>query len=405
MAVGLTMRWFGRVAVLALLLGLFAAGWVAASAFQSPEQREAAARPPQPEPVLERVVAGTLADEVQVQAAVGAQVQRSLAPAMLPDPAVVTTSPLSAGDGLEPGDLLLEVSGRPVFVLPGSFAFYRDLKSGLTGPDVEQLQHGLTAAGYEVGEWELGTFGRSTRWAVRRYYEAIGYEALADRPDCEPHGSSGDADEAKGPDDTVSVDDDVVGPPPCEEPGPMVPMSEVVAFNGELPATVASALTVGSQPAAGDALVAVTNGDLVARASVTEQVAMRLSTGMAVELTADDGTIAAATVTSIEAEQTEDASGGGVELVIVPTDVLDVSWAGQEALARITVEVVGEGGLLVPSVAVVSNPQGDTFVSSRADDGSMVKVQVRVVGELAGQSAVVPLEDESLTAGDLVQVG
>lgn len=403
-----SLRWFGLLGVGALLVGLFAAGWVGASAFQSPEQREAAAEPPAPGPVVEPVVVGRLADEVQLRAVVGTQVQRTLAPSALPDPAVVTANPVANGDSLDHGDLVLEVSGRPVFVLPGSFPFYRDLKSGMTGPDVEQLQRGLTSVGYEVGDWELGTFGRSTSWAVRRYYSAIGYEPLKDGPECDDQEASGET--GNDAEENVSEpgrSEEAEPTPKCEDPGPMVPRSEVVVATGSLPASLAGVPSVGTTLAAGDPVATVTNGQLVARAGATDQTATRLTEGMDVELTTDDGKTAAATVTSINAAADDDTEAGEVEsteIVITPSEALDSAWNGQDVLARIAIDVVSDDGLLVPSIAVALSPQGEAYVSVRGEDGAFTKVAVEVLGELAGQSAVKPQVEGTLAEGDQVRV-
>ena len=75
------------------------------------------------------------------------------------------------------GATVLEVDGRPLFALPGAFAFYRDLSLGMNGPDVSQLQAGLRAAGLDVGV--DGSFGASTERAVRLLYERNGYAASA----------------------------------------------------------------------------------------------------------------------------------------------------------------------------------------------------------------------------------
>lgn len=80
--------------------------------------------------------------------------------------------------------MLLEVSGRPVFALPGRLPVYRDLKPGATGDDVKQLQKALADLGHGTGSDKAGTFGAGTKTALAAFYKSIGYDplpALADR--------------------------------------------------------------------------------------------------------------------------------------------------------------------------------------------------------------------------------
>ncbi|MFI6325381.1 peptidoglycan-binding protein [Nonomuraea sp. NPDC050556] len=76
------------------------------------------------------------------------------------------------------GAVLMEVNGRPVFVLKGAIPMHRTIGPGAKGPDVKQLQRGLRTR-------VTGVFDQATVAAVTRWYAARGYEAqkpsLADR--------------------------------------------------------------------------------------------------------------------------------------------------------------------------------------------------------------------------------
>ncbi len=89
--------------------------------------------------------------------------------------AVVTRLAVDVGDSLGPGELMAEVSGRPIFAFLGAVPAYRDLTPGLTGDDVAQLQRSLRQAGYAVADGK-GRFGASTESAVKRFYTNRGYE-------------------------------------------------------------------------------------------------------------------------------------------------------------------------------------------------------------------------------------
>ncbi|MER6393415.1 peptidoglycan-binding protein [Streptomyces sp. NPDC001523] len=92
--------------------------------------------------------------------------------------AVVTKLPLKAGDAVAAGQLLAEVSGRPVFALKGTLPVYRDLRPGATGDDVAQLQQALRALGHGTGADAKGVFGAGTKAALTARYRAIGYDPL-----------------------------------------------------------------------------------------------------------------------------------------------------------------------------------------------------------------------------------
>src|SRR5262249_23291972 len=89
--------------------------------------------------------------------------------------AIVSAVRVHAGDEVRPGQVLLEVSGRPLVVLPGAVPAYRDLKPGDSGADVKQLQTALAGLGHFSGPAN-GQFGQSTKDAITRFYEAIGYD-------------------------------------------------------------------------------------------------------------------------------------------------------------------------------------------------------------------------------------
>ncbi|MEV7726973.1 peptidoglycan-binding domain-containing protein [Streptomyces sp. NPDC087917] len=91
---------------------------------------------------------------------------------------VVTKLPVKAGDAIAAGQLLAEVSGRPVFTLKGTLPVYRDLRPGATGDDVAQLQQALRELGHPTGPDAKGVFGAGTKAALGARYRAIGYDPL-----------------------------------------------------------------------------------------------------------------------------------------------------------------------------------------------------------------------------------
>ena len=83
------------------------------------------------------------------------------------------------GNSLAAGDLLAEVSGRPVIAAPPGTPLYRDLVLGIAGEDVRAVQQMLSGLGYLVdldGILDADTMDTITYW-----YAQLGYE-LAEGP-------------------------------------------------------------------------------------------------------------------------------------------------------------------------------------------------------------------------------
>jgi peptidoglycan hydrolase-like protein with peptidoglycan-binding domain len=77
----------------------------------------------------------------------------------------VTGLPKKVGDKVGNGDVVLQVSGRPVIALVGRLPAYRDMTPGSNGPDVAQLQAALHRVGIADDD-PVGTYGRGTKDAV-----------------------------------------------------------------------------------------------------------------------------------------------------------------------------------------------------------------------------------------------
>jgi peptidoglycan hydrolase-like protein with peptidoglycan-binding domain len=89
---------------------------------------------------------------------------------------IITALP-ARGDQLKEGDVLLTVSGRPVFVLQGDTPVYRDLFPGLNGEDVRQLETALERLKFDPGPVD-GVFDQETAAAIADLYNAAGYESF-----------------------------------------------------------------------------------------------------------------------------------------------------------------------------------------------------------------------------------
>jgi peptidoglycan hydrolase-like protein with peptidoglycan-binding domain len=170
-----------RVRMIALLLGilgLVGGAWWLGSRVQSPAARAARAEAPLPSLVTarveQRVLAETLVTRGDVRPSGASQVVWSGSNALgVP---LVTGVPVKVGDTVLEGQVLVEVSGRPVLVIAGSIPVYRDLRPGSSGKDVAQLQTALARLGFSGMETD-GVYGPGTKAAVAAWYQQAGFVA------------------------------------------------------------------------------------------------------------------------------------------------------------------------------------------------------------------------------------
>ncbi|MFD9479493.1 peptidoglycan-binding protein [Streptomyces nojiriensis] len=176
----------GRRAVLAVVGGaalMAVGGLLATTLVKSPAQVAAETGPPAQGALTADVERRVLAQTVVMRGTVVADQSVAVSPQGVRSgegtgAALVTKLPLKAGDAVTAGQLIAEVSGRPVFTLHGAQPMYRDLKPGATGDDVAQLQQALRELGHGTGGDAKGVFGAGTKAALAARYRAIGYEPL-----------------------------------------------------------------------------------------------------------------------------------------------------------------------------------------------------------------------------------
>ncbi len=162
---------------LVVLVGIAGGAWWVGASSQSPEQAAAKAEEPPPSwitaPVELRVLSATLVTRGDVRPDTQTEIT---APASVEGEPIVTQRPIGPGDVVREGDRVIEISGRPVFVLEGSAAIYRTLTPGAEGDDVEALQVALVRSGYTVDP--TGVFDQATKGAVIEFYADAGYAPI-----------------------------------------------------------------------------------------------------------------------------------------------------------------------------------------------------------------------------------
>ena len=175
----------GRRRLVALVLGLavlLAVGaWLAGRQIRSPAQVAAETAPPNPSAITVPVERQVLSSEVIVRGTVryGSPQPVVLATSEVKQAStggeeIVTTRP-RRGNTVGEGDVVMSVSGRPVFVLGGAQASHRDLGPGAQGPDVEQLESALSRMGFNPGPID-GRYDGRTGAAVAAWYDDGGWE-------------------------------------------------------------------------------------------------------------------------------------------------------------------------------------------------------------------------------------
>jgi multidrug efflux pump subunit AcrA (membrane-fusion protein) len=164
-------------AVLGLVGGMALGAWYAGSRIQSPAEMAARTAPPAPSPILVPVESRVLSSDV---------VTRGTVRYGLPQPISIAPSTVKGSIGLiatlprpntefQEGEVILSVSGRPVFVLRGAIPTYRDMAPGTSGSDVRQLEESLARLGMDPGSVD-DIYDLKTSAAVERFYRKRGWE-------------------------------------------------------------------------------------------------------------------------------------------------------------------------------------------------------------------------------------
>jgi peptidoglycan hydrolase-like protein with peptidoglycan-binding domain len=407
---------------LAGAVALIATGFVAGSWVRSPQQVAADAAGPGPTTLTASVERRVLASTVVLRGDVAAARQVEVTPSVSAQggsaKAVVTGIRKKQGETIRPGEVFLEVSGRPLFTLQGDKPAYRDLRPGAFGPDVAQLQKALTAIGHDPGEHD-GRFGAGTKTAVAAFYASIGYPA--------PTTGENDAHTLDTARDRVRsaerAREDARGGGPvavgrAEEDlkqakksladveavtGPMLPLAELV-FLPAFPARVGSSKAeLGGEVKAG--LLTLSAGPLQVSGRLDPGRRELVRTGQRVRITSENlGLSADGTVASVGELTTDQATGAtGHPIVVTPAAELDPRLAGTNVQLGIAAASTDGEVLIVPVAALFATGGGSASVLRQDPDGRQETVPVTPGMSADGLVAVTPAGG-SLGPGDRVVI-
>src|SRR5215469_6335886 len=369
------------IGVVILALGASVGGVLLSTSIKSPAQLAAQTSSPGLTRLTTTVQRQVVIDTVLAQAVVGKPPEisgpRGGGSAGEGAQPIVTRIFIGPGAAVSPGRPILEVAGRPVFVLGGAYPAYRDLTPGESGPDVAQLQVNLETLGYSIGLDVSGVFGAGTSAAVMAFYHDIGYPA---------------------PKATIG---------PKHRPAAMVPLSEFM-FVPRFPAHVVKLGANVGQTASGS-LVTLSLGRPAIDGQLNPADAALVRPGMRVAITDPvTGKSRPGKILSItDRTKTKGSISGGIYLPmkIRPDKPLPSSMAGQNL--SLTINAAHSRGpvLTVPEAAVFAGADGRTYVSKVTGAHSQVKVPVRIGITGGGVVQVTPLRAGALTAGSVVVTG
>ncbi|GIF21688.1 peptidoglycan hydrolase-like protein with peptidoglycan-binding domain [Actinoplanes tereljensis] len=341
------------------------------------------------------------------------------------DKLVVTGARAKPGDWVKEGQVVGEVSGRPVILLRGAFPAYRDIRPGSTGKDVTQLQKALRSLGYTVDD--ESTMGGSTKAALRKLYNSLGYPVpdtgaadneavaqararvkdakriLAQARGATPPAPAAITAAAEGVDQAEDALEELVA-----KTGTMLPLGEVI-FVASFPARVSQInRTVGREVQAPYLRLAV--GKVIVSGEVTGADPRGIEAGQPAELTIGTESFPSKVTAVAEkapAQATEEGTSGdlgtpGFTVTVTPDKALQTELIGEDARMTVVVRNSQDPVLVVPVAAVSAGADSATHVTVVGADGQQRIVAVTVDDSGDGYVAV---SSDELHAGDAVLVG
>ena len=169
------------LAVVAVAVAFGAGGYILGQQLESPEDARAEVAAPEPSLIAVPIESTALSNDVVVrgdaefEGAVDLELDASLGDGAS---RVVTGRVPEVDTEVNEGDVIIEVSGRPVFVLQGSLPGFREFEPGVEGDDVLQLEEALARLGFLSVEPDR-LYGAATEEAITALYDEVGYEARA----------------------------------------------------------------------------------------------------------------------------------------------------------------------------------------------------------------------------------
>ncbi|HXS66518.1 MAG TPA: peptidoglycan-binding domain-containing protein [Streptosporangiaceae bacterium] len=382
-----TRRFFlGGVAV--GVIAMSAAGLAAAWLIESPSQLAARTAAPDASVITGTVELRVLRDPIMLPGLIRPGHTVTVRASAPYSKITVTKMRARLGGRVRPGHVLAELDGRPVVLLAGTLAPYRDLHEGDTGPDVVQLQKALASLGY--GDYDpAGFFGWYTSQDLVLLYQRLGYSAPMYRPPVKKPRQPG---------------------VPAPLPTAYLPMSEVSYIPSSSALVILASARAGTVLAHGHALLKLATGNpyvtgiMPARQVHQARIGLRAQIAAALPRLAASGVIAK--ITQVPAYAGHGPGHPWFQVVVTAKRPIPVRMVGTKV--RLTLWVpVSEGPVLtVPLAGVFSGQQGrPPYVVRIAADGQRQEVAVHTGLAADGLVAVSAVRPGSLSPATRVLIG
>ncbi len=375
-------------AVLTLVLVSAIGGWLGDTLIQSPAEVAARRAPPEPSPILVPVEERALSTDVVSRgtARFGSPETLSLISTRLKSGRQRVTRLPALGTKFVEGDVLLTVSGRPVFLFEGSEPSYRDLGPGIEGNDVRQLEAAMKRIGLDPGRVD-GVFDRKTERAVATLYSREGFDPLR---------ATEDQLAAVRPLEAELLDN------ARARPGVQLPADEVI-FVPNTPVRVTKLPLDPGDPPSGP-IMTVTDVIVAIDSAVPLEEARLVKRGMKVRIDEPDLGIKAAGVVS-EVAKTPGTDGADQFQVHFSVRVKRVPPTLVGASVRLTIPVKStKGSVLAVPVSALSLASDGSSRVQRATGSGLEFVRVEPGLSAGGFVEVTPIGG-TLEPRDLVVVG
>lgn len=435
------------VAVLSLAAGVLLMQFIV-----SPAELAAKTEAPEPGPVTalveERVISNTVVSRGEVTYADSVEV--TIDTSFAEGRPIVTGQVPEVGAIFEAGSVALEITGRPVIVLPGELPSYRTLSIGMSGPDVLQLKQALSNLGFWAGDLNSNVYEWDTATAVGELYAWVGYQPETGGPQAQEalrqaQGSVRAADTAltrayanwneiaaqEGADLSVAnaeiqeakaQQSDAYDVLAEAERGvlPTLPSGEVLYLQS-LPRRVDDVYVARGDEVKG-AVMAVSGAQLTISGTISEQDAKLLEVGMTANYISPDGEELQATISAIEAPKSgstgeeggtggDGSTGGRYKLILDPGDLTEEQISALRGNnVRITIPVASTDGavIAVPLAALSAGVGGgnlvELLVPTTADPFATEMVEV-TAGLAADGFVEISSSDSRISEGSKVVVG
>lgn len=361
--------------------------------------------------------------------------------------AIVTGLPFGVGEAVSAGDVVAQISGRPVIVLTGDTPSYRDMLPGAHGDDIRELQAALAAIGYLPAGATDGTFGPATKAAVSALYRDRGFEAMTTSSGpatSDPVDAANDeliaaerrlalrklALEGAADDPAraellhqIEFDEQDVARAEAKRntaertTGVRVPVGEVLFIPDSHGVVSSVSSSIGDDLAGIDrAVLTIDVGELAVYSTVPAGSQSAISPGQSVTISDDVHQLSAAgEVTELKAySKATDAPEGstvdtadaidGHPLTVKPVEVLDANWSGRAVRLTIVTSATPTPVLIVPTAAIRSTRQHIAVVTVLRK-GERVNIPVATGASSEGRVEVRPTRDGELAEGDKVLTG